>query len=413
MVLRLLAEVRSGGRQLAPALDRALRELEAREARAFVTDLAYGTLRHARLLEAALAPRLAAPEQLPDRVRLVLLAGAFERLVRGTPAHAAVHAWVEVVKRGPPKERRLAGLVNAVLRRVDPHDLPSPPGTASLPPWLFARFEAALGPAAAERAAAGMLRPEPLWLSASDPAAAAQRLRDEGAEVAEGPLPGSLRVRAPRPLATLAAYREGLVQPQNPASLAVVRACGDVAGRRVIDLCSGRGVKAVALAAAGADVTSVERDPSKLRAAAANAERLGVRLEQLAWDLRTPPPLAPAPLVLLDAPCSGTGTLRGHPEIALRLTPEAVERLRELQAQLLTSALACLAPGGRLVYAVCALTAEEGPEQVEALLAAHGALRPLAAELPLSPTVAAGPGRFVLPEEGLDGFYVAVLERSA
>ncbi len=412
-MLALLAQVRSGGRHLAPALDQALHGLEPREARAFVTDLAYGTLRHARLLEAALAPRLANPERLPERVRLALLAGAYERLVRGTPAHAAVHAWVELVKRGPTRQRRLAGLVNAVLRRLSPDDLPSPAGAQSLPPWLFTALARALGPEPAERAALGMLAPEPLWLSAADASAATARLRSEGAEVRPGPLPGSMRVRSPQPLGRLAAYREGLVQPQNPASLAVARACGDVTGVRVLDLCGGHGIKAAALAAAGARVTSVERDPAKLRAATANADRLGVHVDQLAWDLATPPPLAAAPVVLLDAPCSGTGTLRGHPEIALRLTPEAVARLAHLQGQLLRSALACLAPGGRLVYAVCALTADEGPEQVEALLARERDLRAEAPALPLEGTLAVGPGRYILPEDGLDGFYLAVLSRRA
>ena len=400
-----MSDVTLGGRYLAPALDAALRELEARESRAFVTDLCYGTLRHERLLNSALAPRLSAPEKLPERVRLALLAGAYELLVRGTPAHAAVHAWVEVVKRGPSRQRGLAKLVNAVLRRLRPEDLPSPPGEGSLPPWLFERFVAALGPAAAERAAAGMLRPEPLWLSASDPDAATERLRAEAVEVHPGPLSGSLRVRSPKPLRDLEAYRAGLVQPQNPSSLAVVHACGEVAGLRVLDLCGGNGVKAAALAAAGAHVTSVERDAGKLRAAARNAERLGVEFERLQWDLTTAPPLDPAPVVLLDAPCSGTGTLRTHPEIARRLTPAAVARLAGLQAQLLRTAAACLAPGGRLVYAVCALTREEGPDNVAALLARE----PLAREH----TLVARRERFLLPEDGLDGFYVATIERAS
>ncbi len=410
-MLTLLAQVRSGGRHLAPALDQALRGVERREARAFVTDLVYGTLRHARLLEAALAPRLAQPERLPERVRLALLAGAYERLVRGTPAHAAVHAWVELVKRGPTPQRRLSSLVNAVLRRLSPDDLPSPAGAHSLPPWLFTALEQALGTEPAERAARGMLAPAPLWLSAPDADAATARLEHDGAEVRPGPLTGSLRVRSPQPLGRLAAYREGLVQPQNPASLAVVQACGDVRGVRVLDLCGGNGIKAAALAAAGAHVTSVERDARKLRAAATNADRLGVHVDALVWDLTSPPPLPPAPVVLLDAPCSGTGTLRGHPEIALRLTPDAVARLAHLQGQLLQSALACLAPGGRLVYAVCALTADEGPEQVEALLARERGLHAEAPLLPLEGTLAVGPGRFILPEDGLDGFYVAVLSR--
>ncbi|QRN78920.1 MAG: hypothetical protein JK586_10945, partial [Nocardiopsis sp. BM-2018] len=272
----MLTSVVHGGLHLAPTLDAALRSIPERETRAFVTDVAYGTLRHRRALAQALAPRLEAPERLPDRVRLALLAGAFERTVRGTPPHAAVHAWVALVKRGPRAERALAGLVNAVLRRVTPDDLPTPLGAASLEPWLFARLEEALGPDAAERAALGMLRGEPLWLSAADPDAASASLRDEGADVAPGPVPGSLRVRAPLPLRRLSAYRDGLVQPQNPASLAVVHACGPVDGVRVHDLCGGNGIKAAGLAARGASVVSVERDEAKLRAAERNAARLGV-----------------------------------------------------------------------------------------------------------------------------------------
>ncbi len=411
-MLRVVAEVIGGGRHLAPALDATLGGIAEREVRAFVTDVAYGVVRHVRALEAALAPRLEAPERLPERVRLALLAGAFERLLRGTPPHAAVNSWVEVVKRGPRADRALAGLVNAVLRRIGPDDLPTPLGAGCLEPWLFERLTLALGSDLAERAALGMLRPEPLWLSAPDADAARARLADDGADVADGPIEGSLRVRAPRPLRALAAYREGLVQPQNPASLAVVHACGEVADMRVLDLCGGHGVKAAALAARGAHVLSVERDEAKLRAAARNAQRLGVAVDALAWDLTTAPPLEPAQVVLLDAPCSGTGTLRGHPEIGLRLTPAAVASLVELQAQLLRTALACVAPGGRLVYAVCSLTPDEGPHQIERLLAESPTFVPEAPELDLPHVAAAGPGAWIVPEDGLDGFYVAALRRA-
>ncbi|TVR94651.1 MAG: tRNA/rRNA cytosine-C5-methylase [Trueperaceae bacterium] len=409
--MRVVAEVIGGGRHLAPALDATLGGIAEREVRAFVTDVAYGVVRHVRALEAALAPRLEAPERLPERVRLALLAGAFERLLRGTPPHAAVNSWVEVVKRGPRADRALAGLVNAVLRRIEPDDLPTPLGAACLAPWLLERLTLALGSDLAERAALGMLRPEPLWLSAPDAGAARARLADDGADVADGPIEGSLRVRAPRPLRALAAYREGLVQPQNPASLAVVQACGEVEGVRVLDLCGGHGVKAAALAARGAHVLSVERDEAKLRAAARNAQRLGVAVDALAWDLTTPPPLEPAQVVLLDAPCSGTGTLRGHPEIGLRLTPAAVASLVELQAQLLRTSLACVAPGGRLVYAVCALTPDEGPRQIERLLAEAPTFVAEAPALDLPHVATAGPGAWIVPEDGLDGFYVAALRR--
>ncbi len=411
-MVRVLGAVVHGGLHLAPTLDAALGTIDERETRAFVTDVAYGTVRHLRALERALTPRLAAPERLPDRVRLALLAGAYERTIRGTPPHAAVHAWVAFVKRGPRPERGLAALVNAVLRRVSPDDLPRPLGAASLEPWLFERVAAALGADMGERAAFGMLQPEPLWLSAADPAAASARLREEGVDVAPGPVPGSLRVRSPLPLRRLAAFREGLVQPQNPASLAVVHACGPVAGVRVLDLCSGNGIKAAGLAARGAAVTSVERDEAKLRSAERNAARLGVELTSLAWDLTRPPPLEPAPVVLLDAPCSGTGTLRGHPEIRLRLTRDALASLVDLQGRLLRSALACVAPGGRLVYAVCALTPDEGPRQVERILAEHCEFEAVAPDLPIAHVPMPGSGAWIVPEEGLDGFFVAALRRS-
>jgi 16S rRNA (cytosine967-C5)-methyltransferase len=228
--------------------------------------------------------------------------------------------------------------------------------------------------------------------------------------VRPGPLDGSLAVRAPKPLDELAAFRDGLVQPQNPASLAVVRACRARPGLRVLDLCGGNAVKAAGLAAAGARVTSVELLPHIARAGQRNLQRLGLEADVLVADLRTPPPLPPAPLVLLDAPCSGTGTLRGHPEIKRRLTPAGVVELAALQADLLDSAATLTEVGGRLVYAVCALTPAEGPEAIDAFLARHPTFEASEPPLPLA-TRAAGRGRIVLPVEGLDGFFVAALDR--
>jgi 16S rRNA (cytosine967-C5)-methyltransferase len=385
----------------------ALRDLPEREARAFVTDVAYGVLRWEPALDAALDPLLDAPERLPDRVRDVLRAGAFERAVRGTPPHAAVHAWVEMVKRGPKRHRPLAGLVNAVLRRVDVAREP----LRTLPPWLVEEFRTLLGDDDAGRAAEGMLLPEPLWLTAFDLAGATAALERDGALVREGPVAGSLAVRAPKPLGDLDAFRRGLVQPQNPASLAVVLACEAVPGLRALDLCGGNAVKAAGLAAHGAEVTTVELVPRISAAGRRNLERLGLRAEHVVADLRTPPPLDPAPLVLLDAPCSGTGTLRGHPEIKRRVTPGAVAELAGLQRELLDTAAALTERGGRLVYAVCALTQDEGPRQTAAFLARHPDFAAVPAALPL-PTRLAGAGGVVLPVDGLDGFFVAAFERS-
>ncbi len=375
--------------------------------RAFVTDLLYGTLCHARYLDACLEPFLKRPQDLPLEVRDALRAATYELLVRGTPRPVVTHEWVEVVK---ARYGRLAGLVNAVLRRVEPlADLP-PAVRYSVPDWLYWDWQALFGEAGAERVACGMTEPEPLWLLSYHPEAEA-RLKAEGCEVRPGPLEGTLAVRAPKPLPQLAAFQDGLVQAQNPSSALVVRFLDPPEGARVYDLASGHGVKAAQLAARGCRVLSVERDGRKLERAARNLERLGLEAEQLVYDLRDVPGLEPAPYVLLDAPCSGSGTLRGHPEIKLRLTKEAVADLAGLQAQLLETAAHLTAPGGRLLYAVCALTQAETVQQIEGFLATHPDFAAL--ETPeLLPGVALPQGRFILSENGLDGFFVALLERS-
>jgi 16S rRNA (cytosine967-C5)-methyltransferase len=390
---------------------------EARD-RGLLTDLVYGTLRHQLLLDACLEPRLSAPDRLPPDVRNALRLASYELLLRGTPAHAAVAEWVSVVKERTP---RLAGLANAVLRRVAlPDDLPWHV-RRSLPEWLAGSFRALLGEDA-DSAAAGLLAPEPLWLSVHHPLAA-DALAQEGCEVRAGPVPGSLAVRSPLPLGSLRAFREGKVQPQNPSSRLPVMALGAVAGQRVLDLAAGNGIKSAQLAHAGARVTAVEIDASKADRAAANLGRLGLggesAVEQVLADLRRTPALAPAERVLLDAPCSGTGTLRGNPEIKLRLAQDDVSRLARLQSAMLDTAAELTTPGGTLVYSVCALTPEEGPEQAKLFLARHPGFEPEPLELPLVPTEAgdrtsreAGPGRLVLPVAGLDGFFIVRLRRT-
>ena len=388
-------------------LDRALNaaRLEGRDS-ALVTDLVYGSLRHRIWLDAALAARLRDPAGLPEEVREGLRLGAYEKLVRGTPEHAAVSEWVDVVRSSHPS---LAGLVNAVLRRVRSPANPSAATERSLPAWLWERFEASLGDAA-DTAVAGMREPAPLWLTAYDEGAA-DALRGEGCEVEPGPIEATLRVRPSMSLARLAAYRDGRVQPQNPTSTWVARSLGARPGERVVDLCSGAGIKAALFASAGARVEAFDASESKLERGRANLSRLGLRVEARRHDLRTVPPATePAPKVILDAPCSGTGTLRGHPEIPLRLNAADVATLASLQDELLDTAAALTAPGGTLTYAVCSLTSEEGPERIEAFLARHPDFVPAPLDAPL-PHRSAGGGLFVLPTGGLDGFFAARLGR--
>ncbi len=367
--------------------------------------LVYGSLRFERALDAQLSPYLKRPDSLPPEVRDALRLGAFELLYRGTPRHAAVSAWVSVIK---DYHARLGGLVNAVLRRLEPQPL-SPAAAAGLPEWLYADWVARFGETRARDVAEGMNTHDPLWLTSYNPQAT-HALIAEGAQVRLGPLGGTLEVQLSRPLTQTQAYRDGWVQPQNPASTLPVRLLEPEPGEQVYDLASGNGIKAAQLAAAGALVTSIELHGDKLTRAAQNLERLGLGVTGLEHDLRTVPDLPPAPKVLLDAPCSGTGTLRGNPEIRSRVSPESVADLAALQRDLLTTAAALTAPGGTLVYAVCALTREEGPEMAAWFSQTFPAFEaePFLFDVP---SVNAPEGSTILPLGGLDGFYISRFRR--
>src|SRR5690606_11220825 len=268
-----------------------------------------------------------------------------------------------------------------------------PVADLSLPGWLWQEFRGALGARAALDAAEGMLDPEPLWLTAFAQEAL-DSLEADGCEVALQPgagYPASVRVRSPMPLDRLAAYRDGLVQPQNPTSLLVARLVEAGPGTVVFDLASGRGVKSAVVAALGARVTAFELVKRRTRAAAANLARLHLDVAHVTADLVTSAPEALlrqaaaangweesrlAQAVLLDAPCSGTGTLRGHPEIKLRLEPADLGGLAAMQTAMLSTAAGLVAPGGSLLYAVCALTTAEGPGVIDAFLGSHPDYQP-------------------------------------
>ncbi|MFC4639437.1 RsmB/NOP family class I SAM-dependent RNA methyltransferase [Deinococcus hohokamensis] len=402
LAVRVLLRVLHGDAFAAPALDSALQEarLPARDA-GLATHLVYGTLRHAPSLQSALAPMLS--EGTHPKVRTLLLAGAFEKLHLGTPPHAVVSEYVNLARGA-----RLAppGLVNAVLRRVE---RPAGDQSHELPEWLLLVYREVFG-AHTDAVVADLLSPQPLWLSVSEGGAAS--LEAEGSRLTPGPQ-GVDRVELSRPLRETAAYRAGQAQPINPASLACVDALGAVEGMQVLDLAGGAGVKAAMLAARGAQVTSVELQARKHDAARANLARLGLSADFVTHDLTTPLDLPPAPRVLLDAPCTGSGTLRSHPEIKLRLTPQAVQEMAALQARMLPHAAALVAPGGALVYSVCSVTPQEGAGVVADFLAAHP-------EFSAQPVpglevahVPAGPGVVTVPLDGVDGFFIARLERQA
>ncbi len=323
--------------------------------RAAAHRLAATVLRRMGTLDAVLEPFLAkAP---PPRVRLALMMGAAQLLFLDTPPHAAVGTVVSLVR-----ERGLApfaGLVNAVLRRV------AGAGTTALdgldgprldvPAWLWSSWGRDARPIAE-----ALGREAPLDLTLAP-----------GAAMPGNALllpTGSARLPAGTRVAELPGYEDGAFWVQDAAAALPVRLLAPLPGERIADLCAAPGGKTAQLAAAGARVSAIERDSGRLRRLRQNLSRLRLETETIEADAALWRPSEPLDAVLLDAPCSATGTVRRHPDV-LRLKRAAdLGPLVEGQDRLLAAAAGMLRPGGRLVYAVCSLQPEEGPQRAEAAI---------------------------------------------
>jgi len=399
LAARVLNRVLFEGAYAAPALDTALErgKLPPRDA-GLATHLVYGTLRYHPALERVLGPMLS--EKTPPKARVLLLMGAFEKFYLETPEHAVVNEYVELAK---VELGKLSGVVNAVLRRIS-----RPEDPYALPESLKLEFEAVYREQA-DPVMRALLEPSPLWLWASDEGV--KLLEEEGA-LLEKPIGEVYPATLSTSLRSSEAYRKGQVQPINPASLAVVSSLGNLQNQRVLDLAGGNGIKASFLARAGAFVTSVDLDARKHQAARKNLERLGLEVGFVVQDLvgEAESKLEPAPFVLLDAPCSGTGTLRGHPEIKLRFENSKLEQLVGLQARMLENAALLVKPGGLLVYSVCSVVRSEGVNQVRTFLERHPEFTPEEFESGV-PVARAEVGVYTVALEGLDGFYIAHLRR--
>ena len=359
----LLAAVLVRHRSLEDALH-ALPPGEARD-RAAAHRLAAAVLRRAGSLDAVLEPHLRrAP---PDAVRQVLRLGAAQLLLLETPAHAAVATSV-----GLARARGLepfTGLVNAVLRRV------AEQGAAALaeldqprldtPPWLWASWGAE---ARAIATAHGSEAPLDLTVVGMAP---------PGGTV----LPtGSVRYPAGTRVTELAGFAEGAFWVQDAAAALPARLLAARPGERVADLCAAPGGKAAQLAASGAEVFAIERDGQRTQRLRENLGRLRlaatvVQADALAWQ-----PPAPLDAVLLDAPCSATGTIRRHPDVPHLKRAADVAGSVVQQRALIQAAAGMLRTGGRLVYAVCSLQPEEGPGAMATMAAAGLTHVPFTAE---------------------------------
>jgi 16S rRNA (cytosine967-C5)-methyltransferase len=265
---------------------------------------------------------------------------------------------------------RARGLVNSVLRRIarEREAILTRENAARLntPAWLFERWSRTYGEEAAAAIAGEHLERPPLDLSAKSEAALwAERL---GGVL----LPtGSVRLTEASRVSSLPGYDEGAWWVQDAAAALPARLLGDVSGKDVADLCAAPGGKTAQLLAAGARVTAVDASESRLKRLAENLERLRLSAKLEAADVLEWSPGRSFDAVLLDAPCSATGTIRRHPDIAWLKQPEDIAALTELQERLLDRAAALVGPGGRLVLATCSLEPEEGEAHVGPFLARH------------------------------------------
>jgi 16S rRNA (cytosine967-C5)-methyltransferase len=369
----LVSAVLDDGRSLADALidTPAYIPLEGRD-RAFARAIASACLRRLGGIDAILARFLTSP--LPETAtvaRAILRTGAAQLLVLATPAHAAVSESVEIA--GQLRQSRgFAKLINAVLRKVagvGPAALADLAPGVDLPDWLYARWRAAHGETLAAAIALALRDEPPLDLVAkTDAAALASSMVDGGFE-ARLTASGAVRLPTGAPITALPGFAEGAFWVQDEAASLPARLLGPIAGLRVLDLCAAPGGKTMQLAAAGARVTAVDSDAARLERLRANLTRTGLQADSVCADVLTYRPEAPFDAVLLDAPCTATGTLRRRPDAAFLRRPSDIPALAATQTGLLAAAADMLRPGGRLVYAVCSLEPEEGPAVVAAALA--------------------------------------------
>jgi 16S rRNA (cytosine967-C5)-methyltransferase len=380
-----------------------------------------GTLGHvlSRLLDRGI------PTDAP-RAQSALLIGAAQILWMDVPDHAAVDLSVRLVQ-SDRRAAKYAGLVNAVLRRCAREGQPLidevKSQTLDLPPWLLTRWIAHYGEAVARDIAIAVSHDPSLDITVkSDATQWATRLHGETLPT------GSVRTLLQGSVTMLPGFAEGQWWVQDAAAALPASLFGDIAGKTIADLCAAPGGKTAQLAQAGARVVAVDRSPGRMTRLRDNLTRLSLPAEQVVADAAEWPGGNGGggfDGILVDAPCSSTGTIRRHPDVAWLRQEGDIGALMALQKRLLHKAVALLRPGGTLVYCTCSLEPEEGEQAISALLAAESAVR----RAPIDAGEVAGLAEIVtadgdlrtlpchLPHDdprlgGLDGFYAARLVKS-
>jgi 16S rRNA (cytosine967-C5)-methyltransferase len=341
----------------------------------------------------------------PLTVRNTLRLAVVER-AEGAPAHGVVNAAVEITRKGGKRSQHLAGLVNAVLRAL-PETVSLP--VQKLPRWLRQPLVHTYGRDTVTAIEAVQAQEPPLDLT----------LRP-GFPHPEGDLlpTGSLRLRSPGQLSTLPGYAEGGWWVQDAAAALPARLLDPQPGERILDLCAAPGGKTLQLAASGAHVTALDISAPRMARLQANLARTGLAATLVTADALHWQPEAPFDAILLDAPCSATGTIRRHPDLPFVKDGSELPSLTALQSTLVDRALGWLKPAGRLVFSTCSLLPEEGEAQLAAALVRHPRLTIERPDLPgIDPSWWTPENALRLRPDhwaergGMDGFFLARLRK--
>lgn len=395
------------------------------------TELVMGVLRWRSLLDSVIKSLSSSPiAKLDKEVLTALRLGSYQLLfLDRVPARAAIHESVELVKRA--RKRSAAPFVNAVLRRMSPGTLkyapPQDDSAASIaqryahPEWLVSRWIKTYGSQPAKEICSYDQQIPRIAIRISD-SAAEKELQQQGIQLAPGELLSSARRVLSGDITTTQAFREGRISIQDEASQLVALLVGH---GRILDCCAAPGGKTALIAARNPDseIVALEVHPHRARLLRKLVTAPNVR--PLAADARQMPISTKFDSVLVDSPCSGTGTLARNPEIKWRLRPEDLSQLQTLQLDILRSSAECTKPGGRLVYATCSLEREENEEVIERFLAENASFQILPCSRQLenlksegelaweaASALLSGPYLRTIPGvHPCDGFFAAVLTR--
>ena len=421
VALQLLSEVLGKRQPLDQALDSmaSFRLLSGRD-RAFTRMLVATTLRRLGQIDSLILQMSERGEYpSPPVIHHILRLGITQIFFMDVPVYAAVDTAVRMTEE--KNLPRLKGFVNAILRRLERegHELVQQQDAAQLnmPDWLRALWIADYGVDVTDQMALAVFNEAPLDITVKDPAMLAYWAAQLEADIMPT---GTLRRAAGGLITDLPGYHDGMWWVQDLSASLPAKVLGDVKDRNVLDLCAAPGGKTAQLAAAGARVVAVDRSMGRLRRLDENMKRLRLNVEMVAADATEWVPAAPVDFILLDAPCSATGTIRRHPDVMHLKRAQDIDALADLQARLLVHASGMLNAGGVLVYCTCSLQKAEGEHRIEAFLRAN----PHMMRYPIHPDDVPGLTESlseigdmrILPHHqgaagGMDGFYICRLQK--